>query len=167
MSDDLAQYPCVAVAMGNGDLIQVTNVKLKMTNGAKLKHAPQVAERLRSRTPRVLGLDGDRDPRDRRREGRFDEGEKRRRQPGAPELPADTHAVNIVASSMDLELPSDEATTRSIVASDRGQEREMSEDVTLRHAEDRQLGRAGQVVALDDRTRTGRSRSTPTTQLFV
>ncbi len=38
MADEMKLYPHGSIAMGNGDLIQVINVKLDFKNGAKLKH---------------------------------------------------------------------------------------------------------------------------------
>jgi len=38
MSDEQKVFPRGAVAMGNGDLIDVTNIKFTLTNSAKLVH---------------------------------------------------------------------------------------------------------------------------------
>jgi hypothetical protein len=38
MADDVLNYPKAAIAMGNGDLVQVTNFNFDFTNNAKLKH---------------------------------------------------------------------------------------------------------------------------------
>ncbi len=38
MSDDFNKYPRGAIAMGNGDLMQVTNATVDLKNNAKLKH---------------------------------------------------------------------------------------------------------------------------------
>src|SRR5574341_163494 len=38
MADDMKLYPRGAIAMGNGDLIDVTNVKVDKSNGLKLQH---------------------------------------------------------------------------------------------------------------------------------
>jgi hypothetical protein len=115
MSDDLAQYPRGAVAMGNGDLIQVTNVKLKLSNGAKLKHTLR-----KSPSGFVLGhlecsgsmeieipeTGAEKDYWTMVQNGDVNQIRLK--------LPADTRAVNIVASSMDLELPSDDAIKQTV-----------------------------------------------------
>lgn len=38
MSDSFKSYPRGAIAMGGGDLMQVTNVKIDTGNGGKIKH---------------------------------------------------------------------------------------------------------------------------------
>src|SRR5262245_9886498 len=38
MADDFKIYPRGSIAFGNGDLVQVTNVKVETTNNARLKH---------------------------------------------------------------------------------------------------------------------------------
>jgi hypothetical protein len=38
MADDMKLFPKGAIAMGNGDLIDVINVKIDQSNGAKLQH---------------------------------------------------------------------------------------------------------------------------------
>jgi hypothetical protein len=115
VSDDLAQYPRGAVAMGNGDLIQVTSVKLKITNNAKLKHTLR-----KSPSGFVLGhlecsgsmeieipeTGVERDYWEMVVNGAVNQVRLK--------LPADTRAVNIVASSMDIELPSDDAIKQTV-----------------------------------------------------
>lgn len=38
MADELALYPIGRIAQGNGDLVQVTNVRHRVSNNAKLMH---------------------------------------------------------------------------------------------------------------------------------
>jgi hypothetical protein len=101
--------------MGNGDLIQVTNVKLKVTNNAKLKHTLR-----KSPSGFVLGhtecsgsmeieipeIGAERDFWTMVKEGEVNQIRLK--------LPADTRAVNIVASSLDIELPSDDAIKQTV-----------------------------------------------------
>jgi hypothetical protein len=115
MSDDLLLFPRGVVAMGNGDLTQVVNLKGKYSNNAKLKHTLR-----KSPAGYTLGV--------KECSGSFDleipeTGEERDYwslvKAGTVKqlrikLPGTTKAINIVVSDLDFELPSDDAIKETV-----------------------------------------------------
>jgi hypothetical protein len=115
MSDELLNYPRGTVATGNGDLTQVTNLKGKYSNGAKLKHSLR-----KSPSGYTLGV--------KECSGSFDleipeSGEERDYwslvKDGTVKrlrikIPGTTKAINIVVSDLDFELPSDDAIKETV-----------------------------------------------------
>ena len=115
MSDELLNYPRGTVAMGNGDLTQIVNLKGKYSNNAKLKHTLR-----KSPSGFTLGH--------RECSGTFDleipeTGEERDYWTMVKEgqvkqlrikIPGTTKAINIIASDLDFELPSDDAIKESV-----------------------------------------------------
>jgi hypothetical protein len=110
MSDELQQFPRGVVAMGNGDLTQVTNLKVKASNNAKLKHSLR-----KSPSGFVLGnkecsgsfdLDVPETGEERDWWGMVKDGTVKQLR---IKIPGTTKAINIVASDLDLELPTDDA----------------------------------------------------------
>ncbi len=110
MSDTFNKFPRGSIAMGNGDLMQVTNVKVSLKNGAKLKHT------LRKKgAGAVLGNEEctvtfdyeipetgpEKDYMDLVQTGAVKQLRLK--------VPAKTYTVNGVYSSSDMELPLDDA----------------------------------------------------------
>lgn len=115
MSDAFPNYPRGGIAMGNGDLVQVTNVKGKYTNGAKLKHSIKktpsgytLGHREVSGTFETEVPEGgmERDWWDLVRNGTVKQVRIK--------FPGTTKALDIVCSDLDFELPSDDAIKKTI-----------------------------------------------------
>ncbi len=116
MSDELLTFPRGALAMDNGDLVQITNVKVDQTNGAKL----QYVMRKRNAAGVILGNEGttlsfdavvdengpERDYLKMVRRGTI----KKLR----VKIPGETFTVLGVATKRSLELPTDDAIKYSI-----------------------------------------------------
>lgn len=115
MSQDLPIFPRGTVAMGSGDLTQVTTFKIKITNGAKLKHSLR-------KSPSGVTF-GHREV-----SGSFDvevpeAGEERDYWEMVAagtiktlriKIPGRTLAVTIATSDIEMELPSDDAIKQTV-----------------------------------------------------
>lgn len=115
MSDELLQYPRGTVAMGNGDLTQVVNLKLKVSRGAKLKHTlrktPSGYTTGHQEVSGTFDVEIPETGEERDYWKMVATGEVKQLR---VKIPGTTKALLIVASDLELELPSDDAIKETV-----------------------------------------------------
>lgn len=106
MSDEYELYPRGAIAMGNGELVQVTNVKVSYTNAAK--NIPTIRSAFSGFVVGEASLTGSLDtvvPASGEERDYWAMVEKGTVKQVRLKLPGKTKAFNIVFDKVDIELP--------------------------------------------------------------